>query len=104
MKYNPNKIYIVCDGSSYYGVYGCDIEDEINENDVELYSNKGYDDWSDEVEIRYVHNGVDDWKAIFSEVPSYDEWFKIKNLASLSECLQDIVNKFAKVCKYRREF
>ena len=29
MKYNPNKIYIVCDGSSYYGVYGCDIEDEI---------------------------------------------------------------------------
>ena len=50
MKYNPNKIYIVCDGSSYYGVYGCDIEDEIEENDVELYSNKGYDDWSDEVE------------------------------------------------------
>ena len=50
MKYNPNKIYIVCDGSSYYGVYGCDIEDEIKENDVELYSNKGYDDWSDELE------------------------------------------------------
>jgi hypothetical protein len=50
MKYNPNKIYIVCDGSSYYGVYGWDIEDEIKENDVELYSNKGYDDWSDEVE------------------------------------------------------
>lgn len=46
-------------------------------------------DWSDEVEIRYVHNGVDDWKAIFAEVPSYDEWFKIKNLASLSECLQE---------------
>lgn len=46
-------------------------------------------DWSDEVEIRYVHNGVDDWKAIFAKVPSYDEWFKIKNLASLSECLQE---------------
>lgn len=46
-------------------------------------------DWSDEVEIRYVHNGVDDWKAIFAEVPSYDEWFKIKNLVSLSECLQE---------------
>lgn len=46
-------------------------------------------DWSDEVEIRYVHNSVDDWKAIFAEVPSYDEWFKIKNLASLSECLQE---------------
>lgn len=31
-------------------------------------------DWSDEVEIRYVHNGVDDWKEIVAEVPSYDEW------------------------------
>ena len=50
MKYNPNKIYIVCDGSYYYGVYGCDMEDEIKDNDVELYSKKGYDDWSDEVE------------------------------------------------------
>lgn len=50
MKYNPNKIYIVCDGSSYYGVYGYDIEDEIKENDVELHSRKGYDDWSDELE------------------------------------------------------
>ena len=33
-------------------------------------------DWSDEVEIRYVHNGVDDWKEIVAEVPSYDEWEK----------------------------
>ena len=30
-------------------------------------------DWSDEVEIRYVHNGVDDWKEIVAEVPSYEE-------------------------------
>ena len=47
MKYNPNKVYIVCDGSSYYGVYGCDIDDEIKENDVEVVS-KGYNDWSDD--------------------------------------------------------
>lgn len=47
MKYNPNKVYIVCDGSSYYGVYGCDIEDEIKENDVDVVS-KGYNDWSDD--------------------------------------------------------
>lgn len=47
MKYNPNKVYIVCDGSSYYGIYGCDIEDEIKENDVEVVS-KGYNDWSDD--------------------------------------------------------
>lgn len=31
-------------------------------------------DWSDEVEIRYVHNGVDDWKEIVAKVPSYEEW------------------------------
>lgn len=28
-KYNPNLIYIVFDGTSYYGLYGCDIQDEI---------------------------------------------------------------------------
>ncbi len=28
-------------------------------------------------------------KQILAPVPSYDEWFKIKNLASLSECLQE---------------
>ena len=39
MKYNPNKIYIVCDGSSYYGVYGCDVEMEITYNDVETNIN-----------------------------------------------------------------
>ena len=49
MKYNPNKFYIVCDGSSYYGVYGRDIEDEIKENDIEVVS-KGYNDWNDDVE------------------------------------------------------
>ena len=31
-------------------------------------------DWSDEVEIRYVHNSVDDLKEIVAEVLSYDEW------------------------------
>lgn len=30
--------------------------------------------WSDEIEIRYVHNGVDDWQEIIAEVPSYEEW------------------------------
>lgn len=44
MKYNPNKVYIVFDGTSYYGVYGCDIEMEINYNDVEVVSGP-YNDW-----------------------------------------------------------
>ena len=34
MNYIPNKIYIVFDGTSHYGVYGCDVEEEINDNDV----------------------------------------------------------------------
>lgn len=33
-------------------------------------------------------SAMDDCKII-AVVPSYDEWFKIKNLASLSECLQE---------------
>lgn len=50
MTYNSDKIYIVCDGSSYYGVYGCDIEDEIRNNDVEVYSSKGYDDFDNSLD------------------------------------------------------
>lgn len=38
-------------------------------------------DWSDEVEIRYIHNGVDDWKEIFAEVPDYVEWRNMVNCA-----------------------
>jgi len=33
--------------------------------------------WSDEVEIRYVHNGVDDWQEIIAEVPSFEEYQKL---------------------------
>ena len=35
--------------------------------------------WSDEVETRYVHNGVDDWQEIIAEVPSFDEWQEYKD-------------------------
>lgn len=30
--------------------------------------------WSDEIEIRYIHNGVDYWEKIFADVPLYREW------------------------------
>ena len=54
-------------------------------------------DWSDEVEIRYVHNGVDDWKEIIAEVPSYDEWKRILHYARKYEfeytsCAMDYEN------------
>lgn len=42
-------------------------------------------DWSDEVEIRYVHNSVDDWKAIIAPVPSYEE---LQNMnKAVNECM-----------------
>ena len=47
-------------------------------------------DWSDEVEIRYVHNGVDDWKEIFAEVPDYVEWRNMVNCA----CEEHEANKY----------
>lgn len=34
--YIPNAIYIMCDGSSCYGVYGSDVESEIIDNDAEV--------------------------------------------------------------------
>jgi len=49
MAYNPNKVYIVFDGTSHYGVYGCDIEDEIRDNDVEVVKGP-YNDWNDDVD------------------------------------------------------
>ena len=33
---NPQAVYIVCDGSSYYGVYGSDVQKEIDMNDAEI--------------------------------------------------------------------
>ena len=49
MKYNPNKIYIVFDGTSHYGVYGCDVEDEIRDNDVEVVKGP-FNDWDNYVD------------------------------------------------------
>ena len=49
MAYNPNKVYIVFDGTSHYGVWGCDVEMEIASNDVEVVKGP-YSDWNDSVE------------------------------------------------------
>lgn len=49
MKYNPNKVYIVFDGTSHYGVWGCDVEMEIASNDVEVVKGP-YTDWNNLVE------------------------------------------------------
>ena len=49
MAYNPNKVYIVFDGTSHYGIYGCDIEDEIATNDVEVVKGP-YNNWDDDVD------------------------------------------------------
>ena len=35
-EYLPNSVYIVFDGTSYYWVYGYDVEDEIENNEVEV--------------------------------------------------------------------
>ena len=48
-KYINDAIYIVFDGSSHYGVYGCDVEDEILNNDVEVVKGP-FAKWDDKVE------------------------------------------------------
>lgn len=47
-----------------------------------------YDCINDTV-IKDFFTEVSEIKQVLAPVPSYDEWFKIKNLASLSECLQE---------------
>lgn len=62
-RYNPDSVYVVCDGSSYYGVYGCDVEDEIRDNDVEVVEGpfRVWDDTVDQIIDDYNDemNGVD---------------------------------------------
>ena len=49
--YNPNAVYIVFDGTTHYAVYGCDVEDEINTNDVEVVDGP-FRNWDENVENR----------------------------------------------------
>ena len=42
--YDPNAVYIVFDGTTHYPVYGYDVEDEINTNDVEVVEGP-FADW-----------------------------------------------------------
>ena len=44
--YIPDATYIVFDGTSHYAVPGCDVEDEIMNNDVEVVKGPfaNYDD------------------------------------------------------------
>ena len=50
-QYKQNAVYIVFDGTTHYPVYGYDVEDEINMNDVEVVEGP-FDDWDGEVESR----------------------------------------------------
>ena len=49
MTYNPNKVYVVFDGTSHYAIYGCDIETEQTDNDAEIVDGP-FDEWNDEVD------------------------------------------------------
>lgn len=53
--------------------------------------------WSEgEVDIRYVHNGVDDWKEIIEPVPSYSDLCELKQ--ELEICKDDKADLYAKLC------
>lgn len=57
MIYNPNKVYIVFDGTSHYGVWGCDVEMEKTYNNVEVVKGPFFD-WDD-----YVDDLIDQLNA-----------------------------------------
>ena len=50
-KYDLSSVYIVFDGTSYYPVYGCDVEDEIADNDVEVVEGP-FRTWDSKVDDR----------------------------------------------------
>jgi hypothetical protein len=57
--YVPNAVYIMCDGSSYYGVYGSDVEKEKIENDAKVIKGP-FRTWDDRVEsiIEQLNDGL----------------------------------------------
>ena len=48
-QYMPDAVYIVCDGTTCYGCFGCDIEDEIRDNEVEVVKGP-FAQWNDRVD------------------------------------------------------
>ena len=48
-KYMNNCVYIVFDGTSHYAVYGCDVDDEIDKNGVEIVKGP-FASWDDRVD------------------------------------------------------
>lgn len=66
----------------YYVVCSKNDTVEILQNRVQILS-------CSKVGITYDFPDYWEVKQVLAEVPSYDEWFKIKNLAALSECLQE---------------
>lgn len=39
--------------------------------------------WTNEIEIKYVHDGVYNWKEIVRKVPTYDEWQSMDRLEKI---------------------
>ena len=54
--------------------------------------------WCDEVDIRYIHNGVDDYEDIIMPVPSYEEWQALnQNLDSTMQTNKALCEELAEV-------
>ena len=52
-----NAVYIVFDGTSYYGLFGCDIRElQVEYPDIEIISGP-YRQWPDE-KIEQLNNGL----------------------------------------------
>jgi hypothetical protein len=49
--------------------------------------------WSDEIEVRYVHNGTDEYECIVAPVPSYEEF---DNIIKCYLCAHEKANRFEK--------
>ncbi len=47
----PDATYIMFDGTSHYGIFGCDVEDDIEENGSEVVDGP-FNEWNDEVDYK----------------------------------------------------
>lgn len=55
--------------------------------------------WCDEVDIRYIHNGVDDYEDIIMPVPSYDEWKKAYEFFITETNEKTLLKELLKECR-----
>lgn len=102
-QYLPNAVYVVFDGTSHYAVYGCDVEDEILNNDAEVVKGP-FAKWDDKVDqiiddLNDEANGVKYDRRLQNIFETRNKANKLTN-----KILEQVKGKIKKAVKLNEEY